>query len=67
MNKRKVTSKQERNGLVRIFLNSGRVNLFGVRSMTFALPTFYKWLKAYHGTTKEVAFVALKPKQTKTV
>lgn len=67
MKKRKVTSKQERNDLVRSFLNSGQSKMLWCKEHGIALPTFYKWLKAYHGTTKEVSFVALKSKQAKTV
>ncbi len=67
MNKRKVTSKQERNNLVRSFLNSGQPKTLWCKEHDIPLPTFYKWLKAYHGTTKEVSFVALKSKQTKMV
>ena len=62
-----MTSKQERNNLVRSFLNSGQSKSLWCKEHDIALPTFYKWLKAYHSTTKEVAFVVLKPKQTKTV
>ena len=63
MKKRKVTSKQERNDLVRSFLNSGQTKTLWCKEHDIPLPTFYRWLKAYHGTTKEVSFVALKSKQ----
>lgn len=67
MKKRKVTSKQERNDLVRSFLNSGQTKTLWCKEHGIPLPTFYKWLKAYHGAAKEVSFVALKSKQAKTV
>ena len=67
MNKRKVTSKQERNDLVHSFLNSGQSKTLWCKEHDIALPTFYRWLKAYHGTTKEVSFVVLKSRQAKTV
>ena len=67
MNKIKVSSKQERDALVLSFLSSGKTKTLWCKENGIALPTFYRWLKTYHTTRKEVSFVALKPKHRKAV
>lgn len=42
MKKRKVTSKQERNDLVRSFLNSGQTKTLWCKEHDIPLPTFYR-------------------------
>ena len=42
MNKRKVTSKQERNDLICSFLNSDQSKTLWCKEHDIALPTFYR-------------------------
>ena len=67
MNKRKVSSKQEREALILSFLSSGQTKTLWCKENNISLPTLYRWLKSYPTTKQEVSFVALKPKKIKTV
>lgn len=63
MDKRKFTSKQEREQHIQNFLASGKSRLFWCQENNIKLSTFGKWLHDYQTEKQEVKFIPLASKQ----
>ena len=64
MDKRKVTTKQEREQYVQNFLASGKTQLSWCKENNIKLSTLGRWLHDYHANQQEVKFIPLAPKQS---
>lgn len=62
MDKRKFTTKQEREQYVQNFLASGKTQLSWCEENNIKFSTLGRWLHDYHANQKEVKFVPLAPK-----
>ena len=63
MDKRKFTSKQEREQHIQNFLSSGKNRLSWCQDNNIKPSTFGKWLHDYQTKKQEVKFIPLEPKQ----
>jgi transposase-like protein len=63
MDKRKFTSKQEREQHIQNFLSSGKTRLSWCQENSIKPSTFGKWLHDYQTKKQEVKFISLEPKQ----
>ena len=63
MDKRKYTSKQEREQHIQNFLSSGKTRLSWCQENNIRPSTFNKWLYNYRTSQQEVKFIPLAPKQ----
>lgn len=63
MDKRKFTTKQEREQHIKNFLASGKSQVSWCRENNIPQSTLNKWLHNYRASQQEVKFIPLAPKQ----
>jgi hypothetical protein len=62
MDKRKFTTKQERELLIQDFLESGKSQFTWCKEHDIKNSTFGKWIRDYKSSENEVKFIPLAPK-----